>query len=61
MSTTTNDFNTQSSAVPAVTIKKTDEKDLITGEDFRSQAAQVNPLAGNDTPVRDENNDSAGA
>ena len=44
-----------------VSVKKVDFKDLKTGEDFRSQGAQPNPLAGNDTPVRAENNDSEGA
>ena len=42
-----------SSPLP-ITVKQTDAKDLISGEDFRSHAAQPNPLAGNDKPVRSQ-------
>jgi len=45
-----------SSGIP-VSVKQTDYKNLKTGEDFRGQAAQPNPLAGNDKPVRAETND----
>lgn len=55
-------FNVQSSAVPAPIAKPVDSKDLISGQDNRAEAqGGTNPLKGNDTPVRDENNDSAGA
>ena len=46
MSADTSNF-TVPSVVP-VSVKDVDSKDLITGEDTRCQAAQPNPLAGND-------------
>lgn len=55
MSTTTNGFNTQSSAVPAPSAKPVDSK-TITGSypgDHRAEAqGGTDPLKGNEAPVR---------